>query len=152
VVQHEGRQHPVDAAVGHRQLPGEGPLVPDRQFPPGGLAAGHPQGGRVRVDAQRLDVRAAPPEGGQEVAGAAADLQDAVAAGRLGAVEELVVDPADAGETGERVVEGQQPLSPHGRQVLVGHVALLVAGSERGYGSDEVRTYAQPHGAGRRGQ
>ncbi|GAB3838494.1 hypothetical protein GCM10029963_04620 [Micromonospora andamanensis] len=105
MVQHERGEHPVDAVVGQRQRAGERLLVSDRQPAAGRLAAGAAQRGRIRIDAQRVGARQSVPERGQQVAGAAADLQDPLAGPEVGPVHQLSVDPADAREAGERIVE-----------------------------------------------
>lgn len=132
MMQHVGRQNPVDAAIGHRQRVGERPLEAYRQMLAGRLAAGPAQCRRIWIDAEQTRPWYPAAKRQQQVAGAATDLQHVVARLDIGPIQQLAVHPPQPGKTGDRVVEKQHPAAPHRRDVVpfgvrvagCGHVAL----------------------------
>jgi GDSL-like Lipase/Acylhydrolase family len=113
VVEHERREDDVHAVVGVGKLVGVSAVELDGQSAAAGLAAGAGQRRQVRVQAD--DGR-----GGlgllgrqQQVTGAAADLQDPLSGADAGLVEQPTVDPPDAEQPGQRVVQREQPAPAH---------------------------------------
>jgi hypothetical protein len=110
VVEHQRGEHPVDGTVGLRELLGEPDLEAPRDLRSGRLPPSPAQRRRVRVEAGQLHVRMPAAERDEQVPGAAADVQHPLPRPQLGAVDQVVVQPADAGQPLHRVVEREQPV------------------------------------------
>lgn len=118
VVQHQGRQDPVEFAVGMGQVLGVTALEA-KSAQSLRLSFGTGQCLGVRIGADHFGGRLGSYRLDDEIAGTAADLDDAMSGSELGLRDEAVVECGRAQCPGEQVEGGEQDVVPGRREVVV---------------------------------
>ncbi len=139
VVQHHRRQHPIELAIGERELLRVCALEPDTghstRF---SLCPGKRQ--RIGIGTDHVRARFSALDSGRDVARAAADFQDAEASSNFGLRDERVVDPVHAEQESQQVVSRKQRVAAGGGYVIVLSSEMWMMFGHRSHGCPLLHT------------